>query len=459
MKQRFPFALKLGLSFAIVILVSVALVYFFTATGITNRFAQFSEQNKQQIARQVCSLLGEYRARTGNWIGVNQLLSSQQTVLIGGKLTLRRTFLIPGTFSLANEQGRVFISTEQSQIGVTLSSTQMSEGIPIESNNERVGTLVLHNVGTALAPAEEEFLTSAKRSALLGGAIAFGLALLLSVFLISQVLSPLRALTRATEQIARGNLAQRVKLKAGDEFAQLGESFNRMVKNLSRSEEIRQNMTADIAHELRTPVTIIQGNLEAILDGVYEPTTDTIAPIYEETLHLGRLIDDLRDISMAEAKELQLNIEPTDMVSSIKELVETISASLDQGPLISVEPNFTISQVPLDLKRFRQVMANLLTNALRYTPRQGKIHIQVLQEDQEVEVRITDSGPGISPEEIPHLFERFYRGDRARSRGQGGGSGLGLAISKQLVEAHGGRIWAENEPQGGAIFIIRLPLA
>ena len=458
MKQRFPFAIKLGLSFAIVILVSVALVYFFTATGITTRFATFSEQNKQQIARQVCSLLGEYRARTGNWIGVNQLLSSQQTVLIGGKLIVRRTFLIPGSFSLANEQGTVFISTEQGQVGITLSPSQMDEGIPIEANNARVGTLLLYNVRTSLAPAEEEFLASAKRSALLGGAIAFGLALLLSVLLISEVLSPLRVLTRATEQIARGDLTQRVKLKARDEFGQLGDSFNRMIKNLRHSEEIRRSMTADIAHELRTPVTIIQGNLEAILDEIYEPTTDTIAPIYEETLRLGQLIDDLRDISLAEAKELQLNIEPIEVVASIKQLVETISASLDQGPQIRVEANSTIPQVPVDLKRFQQVLVNLLTNALRFTPQQGTIDIQVLRKDQEVEVRVANSGPGISPEEIPHLFERFYRGDQARSRGQGG-SGLGLAISKQLVEAHGGRIWAENDPSGGAIFVIRLPLA
>lgn len=458
MKQRFPFAIKLGLSFAIVILVSVALVYFFTATGITTRFATFSEQNKQQIARQVCSLLGEYRARTGNWIGVNQLLSSQQTILVGGKLIVRRTFLVPGSFSLANEQGTVFISTEQGQVGITLSPTQMDEGIPIEANNARVGTLLLDNVGTSLAPAEEEFLASAKRSALLGGAIAFGLALLLSVLLISEVLSPLRVLTRATEQIARGDLTQRVKLKARDEFGQLGDSFNRMIKNLRHSEEIRRSMTADIAHELRTPVTIIQGNLEAILDEIYEPTTDTIAPIYEETLRLGQLIDDLRDISLAEAKELQLNIEPIQVVASIKQLVETISASLDQGPQIRVEANSTIPQVPVDLKRFQQVLVNLLTNAIRFTPQQGTIHIQVLRKDQEVEVRVADSGPGISPEEIPHLFERFYRGDQARSRGQGG-SGLGLAISKQLVEAHGGRIWAENDPSGGAIFVIRLPLA
>jgi signal transduction histidine kinase len=458
MKQRFPFAIKLGLSFAIVILVSVALVYFFTATGITTRFATFSEQNKQQIARQVCSLLGEYRARTGNWIGVNQLLSSQQTILVGGKLIVRRTFLVPGSFSLANEQGTVFISTEQGQVGITLSPTQMDEGIPIEANNARVGTLLLDNVGTSLAPAEEEFLASAKRSALLGGAIAFGLALLLSVLLISEVLSPLRVLTRATEQIARGDLTQRVKLKARDEFGQLGDSFNRMIKNLRHSEEIRRSMTADIAHELRTPVTIIQGNLEAILDEIYEPTTDTIAPIYEETLRLGQLIDDLRDISLAEAKELQLNIEPIEVVASIKQLVETISASLDQGPQIRVEANSTIPQVPVDLKRFQQVLVNLLTNALRFTPQLGTIHIQVLRKDQEVEVRVADSGPGISPEEIPHLFERFYRGDQARSRGQGG-SGLGLAISKLLVEAHGGRIWAENDPSGGAIFVIRLPLA
>ena len=456
MKRRFPFALKLGLSFVIVILVSVALVYFLTARAITSRFAEFREQNKQQVARQICGLLCEYRRRTGTWLGIEQLLSTRYTVWINGRLIVRRTSLI-GPFSLADVDGKVVVSTEEGKVGLFLSPQEIASGIPLSDKGEKMGVLLLSEQGSVLDPAEEEFLASAKRSALLGGGIASGIALLLSAFLISQVLSPLRLLSRATERIAHGDLTQRVALKARDEFGQLGTSFNRMIDNLRRSETIRQTMTADIAHELRTPVTIIQGNLEAILDGVYQPTAETIAPIYEETLHLGRLIDDLRDLALAEAGELRLNKEPTDLVALVNQVTEMVSSSLEWGPKLHVKVDHSLPKVSLDPKRIRQVMANILSNALRHTPATGEIWVEILQEGGEVELRVTDSGPGIPPEDLPHLFERFYRGDQARSRSEGG-SGLGLAIAKQWVEAHGGRIWAENNEQTGARFVVRLPL-
>ena len=456
MNRRFPFALKLGLSFVIVILVSVALVYFLTARAITSRFAEFREQNKQQVARQICGLLCEYRRRTGGWLGIEQLLSSRYTVWINGRLIVRRTSLI-GPFSLADADGKVVVSTEEGKVGMLLSPQEVASGIPLFDEGKKMGVLLLSEQGSVLDPAEEEFLASAKRSALLGGGIASGIALLLSAFLISQVLSPLRLLSRATERIAHGDLTQRVTLKARDEFGQLGSSFNRMIDNLRRSETIRQTMTADIAHELRTPVTIIQGNLEAILDGVYQPTPETIAPIYEETLHLGRLIDDLRDLALAEAGELRLNKEPTDLVALVNQVTEMVSSSLEWGPKLHVKVDHSLPKVTLDPKRIRQVMANILSNALRHTPATGEIWVEILQEGGEVELRVTDSGPGIPPEDLPHLFERFYRGDQARSR-SGGGSGLGLAIAKQWVEAHGGRIWAENSEQTGARFVVRLPL-
>jgi len=456
MNRRFPFALKLGLSFVIVILVSVALVYFLTARAITSRFAEFREQNKQQVAKQICGLLCEYRRRTGTWLGIEQLLSTRYTVWINGRLIVRRTSLI-GPFSLADVDGKVVVSTEEGKVGLFLSPQEIASGIPLSDEGEKMGVLLLSEQGSVLDPAEEEFLASAKRSALLGGGIASGIALLLSAFLISQVLSPLRLLSRATERIAHGDLTQRVALKARDEFGQLGTSFNRMIDNLRRSETIRQTMTADIAHELRTPVTIIQGNLEAILDGVYQPTAETIAPIYEETLHLGRLIDDLRDLALAEAGELRLNKEPTDLVALVNQVTEMVSSSLERGPELHVRVDHSLPKVSLDPKRIRQVMANILSNALRHTPATGEIWVEVLQEGGEVELRVTDSGPGIPPEDLPHLFERFYRGDQARSRSEGG-SGLGLAIAKQWVEAHGGRIWAENNEQTGARFVVRLPL-
>jgi two-component system sensor histidine kinase BaeS len=458
MNRRFPFALKLGLSFIIVILVSVALVYFLTARSLSADFAEFREQSKKSLARQICCLLAEYRMITGSWVGVDRLLSTQYSVIVEGQLVVRRTSLVGGSFSLANETGRVFISTEQDRVGTVLSEGEIVDGIPIEGDGNRLGTLLLGGIGSVLDPAEEEFLGSVSRSALIGGGIASGIAFLLSALLITQVLSPLRLLSRATERIAHGDLPQRVTLKARDEFGRLGESFNRMIDNLRRSETIRQTMTADIAHELRTPVTIIQGSLEAILDGVYQPTTETIAPIYEEILHLGGLIDDLRDLALAEAGELRLDKEPTDLVALVEQVTETVRASVEQVPTLHVEADSALLKLSVDPKRIHQVLSNLLSNALRVTSQDGEIRVELSRQGEEVELRVSDSGPGIAATDLPHLFERFYRGDRARSR-SAGGSGLGLAIARQWVEAHGGRIWVENCKTGGARFVVRLPAA
>ncbi len=456
MKRRFPFALKLGLSFVTVIMIAVALVYFLTAHSITARFDQFRTQNKQQIAHQVCGLLAEYRMLNGSWVGIERLLSTQYTVVINGHVIVRRTSMIGG-FSLADETGKIVVSTDANAVGKNLSAKQIEAGIPIKIGSNRVGTLFLDTKSATLDPAEEKFLNSAKQSALLGGGIATGVALFLSLILLPQVLSPLRILSRATERIAHGDLTQRVVLRARDEFGQLGESFNRMMDNLRRSERARQTMTADIAHELRTPVSIIQGNLEAILDGIYEPTPETIAPIYEETLHLGRLIDDLRELSLADAGELPLNRTPTDIVALTHQVADTVAGALDTGPRITVTQEGEIPMVSVDAMRIRQVIVNLVSNAVRYTPADGRIEIVLRRIGDKIELTVTDTGPGIAPDDLPHLFERFYRGDRARAR-TSGGSGLGLAIAKQWVEAHGGDIRAENVPSGGARFTVTIPL-
>jgi len=457
MKRRIPFALKLGLSFAIAILSSVALVYFLTARSITKRFDEYRQHNTQQVAEQVCDQLAWYRDYFGTWVGVDRLLLRRVTIQIGETVIEGRTSLIKGRYSLANEEGKVFITTEGTNMGKVLTPDELRAGIPISVDGERVGTLLLGDVGPNLDPSEREFLLSVKQSALLGGGIATGVASLLSILLISQVLSPLRVLTRATERIAHGDLPNKIRFRARDEFGQLSQSFNHMVENLRRSESVRRTMTADIAHELRTPVTIIQGTLEAILDGIYEPTDDTIAPIYEETLHLGRLIDDLRDLAMAEAGELSLERESTDIDALIRQVAETAVSAVEHAPDLRIRTDPDLPPVSADPKRLRQVLVNLLSNALRYTPATGTIAIDARLADDDVEIRVTDTGPGISEDDLPHLFERFYRGDPARNRE--GGTGLGLAIVKQWVEAHGGRIWAENAPAGGARFTFRIPIA
>lgn len=457
MRRRFPFALKLGLSFGVLILLSVALIYFLTVRGITSQFSAFRSQRDREIARQYIQPLARYRERFDTWVGVDQILCTQWTIVLNDRPYVRRTSPI-GDFCIADETGTVVATTLEDRLGLPLTPKEYAAGIPIEADDKRCGTLYLCGHKAELDPTEAQFLGSAKRSALVGGGIASGLALILSTLLISQVLSPLRRLSGATERIARGDLTERVRLRARDEFGQLGESFDRMVDNLSRSEDVRRTMTADIAHELRTPVTIIQGDLEAILDGIYQPTTETIAPLYEETLHLGRLIDDLRDLALAEAGELRLTREPTDFGALVNQVMETVRLSVERGPRIEVDVDLSLPKVALDSKRIRQVLANLVSNALRYTPADGEIRVVLSQKDGNAEIRVTDTGPGISHEDLPHLFQRFYRGDAARSRTVGG-SGLGLAIAKQWVEAHGGRIWAENRPEGGALFAFLLPIA
>ena len=214
-------------------------------------------------------------------------------------------------------------------------------------------------------------------------------------------------------------------------------------------------MTADIAHELRTPVTIIQGTLEAVLDGVYDPTPETIAPVYEETLHLGKLIDDLRELALAEAGELHVERERMDVGKLVRQIIDATMPALEGVPSVRVSVDAE-PMAMVDPKRFRQILGNILSNALRYTPADGSIDIVVRTVGDEVEISVSDTGPGISPDDLDHLFERFYRGDASRNRAVGG-SGLGLAIVKQWVEAHRGRVWAENRPEGGAKFTVRLP--
>lgn len=456
MRRGFPFAVKLGFSFVFVILVSVALVYFLNARAITAQFAAYREQSKQQAAQQVCGVLADYRLRNNSWDGIEQFLSTQYSVFLNGRWIVRRACLIDGPFLLADATGRIVASTEEDRIGSFLSPAEVTAGIPVVSGEERLGVLLPEQTSD-FDPEEKEFLASSTRSALMGGGIASGVALLLSVVLISQVLSPLRLLSRGANRIAQGDFTHRVVLKARDEFGRLGESFNRMMDNLRHSETVRQNMTADIAHELRTPVTIIQGNLEAILDEVYEPTAETLAPIYEESLHLGRLIDDLRELSLAEAGELRLDKESTDLAALIRQVAETILSSVENGPRLRLNVEDGLPEMALDPKRIRQVLANLLNNAMHYTPAGEEIEVSLARKGPEVELRVRDGGPGIPSEAIEHVFERFYRGDRARSRA-GGGSGLGLAIAKQWVEAHGGRIHVENNLDRGASFVIFLAL-
>jgi len=242
-------------------------------------------------------------------------------------------------------------------------------------------------------------------------------------------------------------------------MGELAVAFNQMIRELARADELRRNMTADVAHELRTPLSVIRGKLEGVLDGVYPATPEHLEPILDEILLLTRLVEDLHLMALAEAGQLALEKRPLDVGDLLRDAQVNFGPQADdRGVTLALDLPEALPQVMADWRRISQVLGNLLTNALRHTPPGGRVTLSARAIGGAVEVTVADTGAGIPPEDLPYIFERFWRGDKSRSRA-GGGSGLGLAIARQLVEMHGGKIGVESTPGQVTRFTFTLPLA
>jgi len=364
----------------------------------------------------------------------------------------------PWPFQLADESGVVIFASRSEEIGRRLSEGELAASVPVEVEGQNVGFLLSGPRTDSFSELEQAFLRRVNLTILPVGILACAIAILLGLLLTWQLTGPLRRLTAAAQGIAGGDLSQRVDIRSKDELGQLGQAFDQMSETLARAEKLRQNMVADIAHELRTPLAVMRGNLEAIMDGVFEPTKENIASIHKEALLLSRLVDDLQELALAEAGELKIEREPTDLTSLIERIVASVAPRAEKNDVTMVKDLPTdLPLVSIDPQRIGQVLLNLLDNALRHSPAGGTVTVRARQEEQVVQVDMADQGPGLEPEELSLVFERFYRGDKARSRITGG-AGLGLSIVRQLVEAHGGRVWAESGTAEGATFSFTLPL-
>jgi two-component system OmpR family sensor kinase/two-component system sensor histidine kinase BaeS len=265
-------------------------------------------------------------------------------------------------------------------------------------------------------------------------------------------------LTSASQAIAEGDLSVRAPVQGHDEVAALADAFNRMTDSLGRAEEARRNQVADVAHELRTPLTVLRGALEAMLDGIYPTDRENLAAALSQVKTLGRLVEDLRLLALADAGQLRLEMAPVELATVLREMVELYRArARDREVSLRLDPLPDLAPISADRDRLAQVVANLIDNALRYVPKGGTVTVRIVPRLHEVEVAVADNGPGVPAGDLPHLFDRFWRGDRARQR-VAGGSGLGLAIARSLVEAHGGRIWAESVEGEGSTFAFVLPV-
>ena len=273
--------------------------------------------------------------------------------------------------------------------------------------------------------------------------------------------NPLADVMSAAESLAEGDFSVRVVEKGDQEFLKLAKSFNHMAEELEHAQTQRQNLTADVAHELRTPLHILQGNLEGALDGVYQASPEYFRYMLEETRLLQRLVEDLQTLSMAESGTLDYHFQNLSVVELLEDVVTSFSGRAEEAgiSLLMEAPEEREGLfVKGDWHRLDQVLGNVVTNALRYTPEGGDISLSAARDGDSVLVKIRDSGEGISAENLPFIFDRFWKGDKSRTRASGG-SGLGLAIAHQLVTAHGGAISVESQEGEGTTFTVRLPAA
>ncbi len=327
---------------------------------------------------------------------------------------------------------------------------------PVVVDGRTVGSLVLRFPKAHLPAPEAQVRSGLLRTATLGAAVAVLVAIGVSAFVARRVSRPLVALAGAAAEFGAGRRGVRVRLAdQPGELGVLARAFDGMAESVEREEELRRRLVREVAHELRTPLAILRGTTEGLVDGVLEPDEDTLRSLHEEVLRLSGLVGDLETLAAADAATLRLDLRPVDLAE-----VAASAVALARGTAldaeIALETELAPAPVEGDAERLQQVVMNLLSNALRHTPSGGRIDVRTRVEGDLAVLQVADTGPGIADEDLPHVFERFYRG---RGAERGSGSGIGLAVVAELVEAHGGEVGAANRPEGGAVFTVRLPVA
>jgi two-component system sensor histidine kinase BaeS len=445
---------KLTLAFLLVGLTGALLVALILRQQTRNAFDRFILNREQQI---LATNLIRYYQSNGSWSGMGNLLQELQDtqVLAPGLPPNQRREAT--SFILVGADRLVVFSPQENQVGQRISNRELSHGVELQVNGQTAGWLLpppAPREWIANSP-EGAFLRNINRATLVSALVAALLALAMGGFLAFTMTRSLRELTEATLEIARGRLGMQVKVRSKDELGELAESFNKMSTDLEQATRQRRQMTADIAHDLRSPLSVISGYAEALSDGKLPGTPEVYTILHQETRQLSRLVEDLRLLSLADAGELQLILQPCDPRELLERTVARHAVTASQcGVTLRVKPGDPLPSVTLDSERMAQVLDNLVLNSLRYTPADGEIVLSARQTGEAVEIEVRDSGSGIAPEELPHVFDRFYRGDKARQ--QNGESGLGLAIAKSIVEAHGGSIRVESTLGQGSTFTITL---
>lgn len=443
-------------SFILIILIALGTVAVVTRYTTQQEVQTFLGHGGQAGLENLANVLRSYYATNQTWDGVDTQIRGSQGRGQGMRANAN-VFL--GDHILADSSGVILFGPTTADVGTVLPREVLDQSIPLAVSGAVVGYLVPEGGILQLPENFEELLIErVNRATLLAALVSGGLAILLSFLFAALILKPVRSLTHAAEKMVGGDFSQRVKIREGGELGTLGETFNQMSESLLEAELQRKALTADIAHELRNPLAIQRAHLEALQDGVFPLNRDNLNPVVEQNQQLTRLVDDLRTLALADAGELALNKRPINLSDICRETAARFEpqAALKKLNLVAdcvASPLYAIA----DKERLQQIHDNLLQNALRYAPEGGWIKLSLRQEGKWGVFTVHNNGPQIPEETLGHLFERFYRGDKARDRASGG-TGLGLAIARKLAEAHGGTLTGANHPEGGVVFTLSLPL-
>lgn len=478
-RWRFGLRWRLALGFAVILALALGSVAVFTGLAAQREVDRVQLEQDRVRANRIVVALAEFHADNGGWEGaqgfVNRmsfqtereiiLLDAEGRVIAegdphahrrGGHENRRRTFF-------GKEHYRDYTIPPQYLTPILVDGNRVGS-VALAAGGRGGFRPLLPSSAAAGPPPDAEpplsrFADAVGRALKVAGIIA-GLAGILLVILMSRrMLASIGSLTLAARELGAGNLSSRAAVRGNDEVAELGHAFNNMAGALEDSERQRRNMVADVAHELRTPLTNIQGHIEAMQDGLIAPDAENLDTVHRQTLHLNRLVDDLRLLAATESRDFELALEPASIGEIVAQVAESFrpraeAASVD---LVVTAPEY-LPTLDVDRLRIEQVLANLMDNAVAHTPPGGAVALAVENAGDSVRVSVSDTGPGIPADALPHVFDRLYRVDPSRERDTGG-SGLGLTIARQLVEAHGGTIWAESAEGSGSRFGFDLPIS
>ncbi len=398
-------------------------------------------------------ILETYYLGHGSWQGVDAVLQERTNTSIRAlRPDWESTVVLDANDRVVLDHG----SVDTPLVGQVFTQRAGEVSLPLMINGIQVGTLLMDR--TLLARPFQLIFTLVGPTAVISILLGI-LTLIIGLLLMRRVINPLSDVIAAAQAVSQGDLSARVPVQTrDDDLSALSVHFNHMADELERSDKQRRNLLADIAHELRTPITILRGRLEGILDGVYPADEAHIAPALEETYMLERLVEDLRLLALADANQLRFELKPVNLSELGETLLGLFSAQAGEKNVnlrLDAEPN--MPEVMVDPQRFQQVVGNLIDNSLRYTPAGSSIGLTIRKKNHSIELSVTDEGAGLPEDELAHVFDRFWRGEKSRARSTGG-AGLGLSIARQLVEAQGGKISAHNRSPRGFEVMITLPV-